>query len=832
MRTKTIIQAMLICILVLLIGTPEVKAAGGLQEPSNPLIKFRECYNPDLSEEDWKECSTFPEPDGDGYSKSSWFVIVPSWVGGDGVEGTDETYKIYMKEADCVLEEKAGNYQDITFKDGDPRDGGDLRLTIVEDADIKDSKRIESQDYLSGYLRNFFLRFCTCYYWQVEVTDSTGEIVKRSPVWKVKTRGIAITSPYSKRYEDHPEVVMTKPLLITWRMCEDERYPYNPEEDMIKITLSQYSWKNPDVEHTCKTRPEYFEIAAVPAKNVAEGQASHTWDDDLKVYTGSYLWNPSEKLINAYSDDTNSYTVNPSDDNKIRIHTLKPVGDQETEVDDVAYEYNGSYGSRVFSLVADTDGDGTPDYDDNCPDTPNPDQTNSDTDSHGDACDNCVPYSNESQADSDGNGIGDRCEVTIDPPPDRQCELSVNQESDVATPGASVEFDVATVCGMNTLRYGREYVWETDPQSSIGSALIVTSSGGNSYEASYVAGTSCVPVTETIKVTDVVYNISATATVTVTPTACEITLSPTTETVKSGESIEFSAITACDGNEVSATYSWEVSSSIDSTISATGVYMAGPTTSDATDTITVTDRASCDIIATAVVTVTELEPPLPEEFDVTITPGDKIVASNGEIRFTAVTVNSLTSSSLKQPSPPDYAWSLESEIGSQIDSSTGVYTSGTNTIGHQVLDVITVLDHANNDTPKSVEVLVTYGTIMSIADFKFWPIPFNTPPTILASRWLGGYFVGILFGENLNTTEKTVLRFEPDDDIGELFGPWQIVLGDIIIFGIPIVPNPATDEINIIVDTDGEFAVSNVLRLTIALLPWGLDVENNPVDAQ
>jgi len=58
----------------------------------------------------------------------------------------------------------------------------------------------------------------------------------------------------------------------------------------------------------------------------------------------------------------------------------------------------------------DRDRDGIPDYTDNCPGIPNPNQENSDNDSHGDACDNCPYDDNEDQADSDGNGVGDACE--------------------------------------------------------------------------------------------------------------------------------------------------------------------------------------------------------------------------------------------------------------------------------------------------------------------------------------------------------------------------------------------------------------------------------------
>jgi alpha-tubulin suppressor-like RCC1 family protein len=66
----------------------------------------------------------------------------------------------------------------------------------------------------------------------------------------------------------------------------------------------------------------------------------------------------------------------------------------------------------------DTDGDGVPDADDNCPNTPNPGQANSDPDAYGDACDNCPGESNTDQADSDGDGAGDACDVCTRDPDD------------------------------------------------------------------------------------------------------------------------------------------------------------------------------------------------------------------------------------------------------------------------------------------------------------------------------------------------------------------------------------------------------------------------------
>ena len=57
----------------------------------------------------------------------------------------------------------------------------------------------------------------------------------------------------------------------------------------------------------------------------------------------------------------------------------------------------------------DRDGDGTCDSQDNCPDIPNY-QFDVDADGVGDACDNCKDTPNPDQADADGDGIGDACD--------------------------------------------------------------------------------------------------------------------------------------------------------------------------------------------------------------------------------------------------------------------------------------------------------------------------------------------------------------------------------------------------------------------------------------
>jgi len=75
--------------------------------------------------------------------------------------------------------------------------------------------------------------------------------------------------------------------------------------------------------------------------------------------------------------------------------------------------YEVDYDEVTLAISAtDSDEDGVPDPDDNCPTVANEDQADGDGDGVGDACDNCPEDSNADQADEDDDGIGDACDVS------------------------------------------------------------------------------------------------------------------------------------------------------------------------------------------------------------------------------------------------------------------------------------------------------------------------------------------------------------------------------------------------------------------------------------
>jgi len=67
-------------------------------------------------------------------------------------------------------------------------------------------------------------------------------------------------------------------------------------------------------------------------------------------------------------------------------------------------------GTAYVYSCTDSDADGVPDLEDNCPNDYNPNQADGDSDGIGDVCDNCSDNYNPDQADGDSDGLGDVCD--------------------------------------------------------------------------------------------------------------------------------------------------------------------------------------------------------------------------------------------------------------------------------------------------------------------------------------------------------------------------------------------------------------------------------------
>jgi hypothetical protein len=80
----------------------------------------------------------------------------------------------------------------------------------------------------------------------------------------------------------------------------------------------------------------------------------------------------------------------------------------------VGTNFSAMYGLGTLTItLVDSDGDGIPDCQDNCPAIANPAQEDADLDGVGNVCDNCPTVPNPGQEDGDSDGIGDACECTL-----------------------------------------------------------------------------------------------------------------------------------------------------------------------------------------------------------------------------------------------------------------------------------------------------------------------------------------------------------------------------------------------------------------------------------
>jgi hypothetical protein len=184
------------------------------------------------------------------------------------------------------------------------------------------------------------------------------------------------------------------------------------------------------------------------------------------------------------------------------------------------------------------------------------------------------------------------------------------------------------------------------------------------------------------------------------PALCTVTIDPQTATIFEGGQRTFTATTT--GTECATpVYSWSITTSIGSTITADGVYTAGSISSgtSAVDTVTATDSANGNIKGDAVVTVINI----PENCIVAISPAEPSTVECGNtIQFAA------TSTGTACDTPIVYEWNVTSSIGSTI-TETGLYKAGENNQEpcNPKTDIVRVTDTVNGG---SAFAMVTVNT--------------------------------------------------------------------------------------------------------------------------
>lgn len=158
-----------------------------------------------------------------------------------------------------------------------------------------------------------------------------------------------------------------------------------------------------------KNSPSHEESLTLYSVTTSFSIADNIIDIDLANATPDFNYDADEDVmpnIDELDEGTDPWDADTDDDGVIDSEDLFPTDPDES---------------------ADTDADGIGNNADNCPETANADQTDSDEDGRGDACDddadndgildtddNCPDASNPGQTDTDADGQGDACDSDKD----------------------------------------------------------------------------------------------------------------------------------------------------------------------------------------------------------------------------------------------------------------------------------------------------------------------------------------------------------------------------------------------------------------------------------
>lgn len=172
-----------------------------------------------------------------------------------------------------------------------------------------------------------------------------------------------------------------------------------------------YGAENLDFFITVTSIPKYLVTVLVTDKTTSSAI------DGATVILGSYTPQTTVNGVTQFTVETGTYTLTVA---KSGYKTFTSTGNGISANKNIPVALESAIPSP------DTDGDGIPDARDNCPDTYNPDQADTNGNGIGDVCegiqtdtdedgipdisDNCPSTYNPDQTDTDGNGIGDVCD--------------------------------------------------------------------------------------------------------------------------------------------------------------------------------------------------------------------------------------------------------------------------------------------------------------------------------------------------------------------------------------------------------------------------------------
>lgn len=137
-----------------------------------------------------------------------------------------------------------------------------------------------------------------------------------------------------------------------------------------------------------------------------------------RTFTISFSSYPSFALVNIFQnygvgEGVIQFGLGAA--NPAFIYALRTADNESIDTSDLGHT-SKIHIKSLHLAAADSDDDGVPDPDDNCPATANADQSDIDSDGIGDVCDNCAMTPNSDQEDLDADGIGDVCDNCIDTP--------------------------------------------------------------------------------------------------------------------------------------------------------------------------------------------------------------------------------------------------------------------------------------------------------------------------------------------------------------------------------------------------------------------------------